>query len=372
MSDDGLLRSLQSIDDESEAELLDVIDDEEVSGIDPLPVDSISSISNEWLIQKNRLEVPLVLMDSQLTIRWRNDAFRTFRETKGLEYRGRPFHALFSTFAEHVSREELIVSLKNPVNGFGWNGRVTGRGQENRQFIAEINIIPLEYEEDDQPEWYLAVITDVTESIKAVVRANFDSILQASLLKDEDTGNHVERVNAYSRAIAEKLKGQLRWMDTDNNFVDDDFIEEIGILAAFHDVGKIGTPEVILLKNENLNEEEWKVMREHPINGALILDVHSSPMVKEIARSHHERWDGSGYPFALAEDDIPLAGRIVAIADVYDALRTRRPYKEPYSEEKAYGIIVSDSGTHFDPSLIEVFKDLRDDFNRIFNSMSDE
>ena len=113
-------------------------------------------------------------------------------------------------------------------------------------------------------------------------------------------------------------------------------------------------------------------MREHPINGALILDVHSSPMVKEIARSHHERWDGSGYPFALAEDDIPLAGRIVAIADVYDALRTRRPYKEPYSEEKAYGIIVSDSGTHFDPSLIEVFKDLRDDFNRIFNSMSDE
>lgn len=369
------------LEDDTEAELLDVIDDE-VTGVDSLPVDSINCISNTLLIQKNRLEVPLVIFDSQLTICWRNDAFRVFRETKGLEYRGRPFHALFTTFAERESRENLIAALKEPKTGFGWNGRVTGRRQENRQFIAEINIIPIKYDEDDKPELYEAFITDVTESIKAVVRANFDSILQASLFKDEDTGNHVKRVNAYSRAIADKLTGQMRWVykkyekDDQLSLVDNDFIEDIGILAAFHDVGKIGTPEVILLKNGKLNEEEWKVMKEHPINGALILDAHTSPMVKEIAKSHHERWDGSGYPYGLEGDHmkngIPLSARIVAIADVYDSLRTRRPYKEPFSEEKAFEIIVSDSGTHFDPGLVDVFKELREEFNQIFISLSDE
>ena len=377
MSDNELLK------DDTEAELLDVIDDdEEVADVDPFPVDSLNCISNEWLIQKNRLKVPLILMDSELTIRWRNDAFRTFRETKGLEYSGRPFHALFTTFAERESREDLISALREPANGFGWNGRVTGRGRENHQFIAEINIIPLEYDEDGKPEWYLAVITNVTESVKAVIRANFDSILQASLLKDEDTGNHIKRVNSYSRVIAEKLTGQMRWVykkyekDDQLSLVDNDFIEDIGILAAFHDVGKIGTPEVILLKNGKLNEEEWKVIKEHPINGALILDAHTSPMVKEIAKSHHERWDGSGYPYGLEGDHlkngIPLSARIVAIADVYDALRTRRPYKEPFSEEKAFKIIVSGSGTHFDPGLVDVFKELREEFNQIFISLSDE
>ncbi|MCK5737184.1 MAG: HD domain-containing protein [Spirochaetaceae bacterium] len=365
---------------DDEVELLEVIDEEVTAEIEPLPIDSIGCISTKWIEQKNQLEIPLVVLDSQLIIRWRNDAFRAFRETEGLEYHGRPFHALFTSFADPGFREKLISTLKNPKTGYGWKNRVIGRGQENRRFIADINIIPLEYS-GKKPEWYLAVINDVTEHQKSIIKANFDSILKASLLKDEDTGDHIKRVNAYSLSIASKLKGQYQWTyfvdnPDDTMLVDNDFIENIGILAAFHDVGKIGTPESILLKNGKLNDDEWAVMKEHPANGALILDSHPVPMAKRIAKSHHERWNGTGYPFSLEGDDpkwgIPLSARIVAIADVYDALRTRRPYKEPFSEEKTCSIITSEAGTHFDPGLIEVFNGIKDEFNRIFHRLSDE
>ena len=380
MIDNGLLNKTESFDDfDDEFELLEVIEDEVTEEVEPLPVGSDGCISQRWLEQKNRLEIPLVLLDSKLIIRWRNNAFRNFRETEGLEYHGRPFHALFSSFADPEYREKLISTLKNPESGYGWKDRVVGRGQENRQFIAEISIIPLEYDEKD-PEWYLAVITDVTEHRKSIINANFDSILKASLLKDEDTGNHIKRVNSYSQAIAARLKGHYQWSyfvddPNDTMLVDNDFIENIGLLAAFHDVGKIGTPESILLKNGKLNDDEWAVMKKHPANGALILDSHPVSMAKRIARSHHERWDGTGYPYSLEGDDpkwgIPLSARIVAIADVYDALRTRRPYKEPFSEKKTCNIIISDAGSHFDPGLVEVFKGIKDDFNRVFLSLSD-
>ena len=374
MSMGGLLKKIKSLRGGMNAELLEVVE-EEIPEIDPLPVNSTSCVSSEWLKQKNLLTTPLVLLDSDLLIRWRNDAFKTFRETEGLEYEGRHFYELFTTFAERKSLEQLISTLTTPKSGYGWNGRVTarapGRGHKNILLIAELSIMPLEYDEGSKPEWYIAVITDVTETEKAIIRANFDSILRASLLKDKDTGTHIKRVNAYSQAIAKRLTGQWKWVDVDGDLIDNIFIEDIGIFAAFHDVGKIGTPEVILLKNGKLNEAEWDVMREHPINGALILDAHPSPMVKNIASSHHERWNGSGYPFGLSGEDIPLSARIVAIADVYDALRTRRPYKKPFSEKKTTEIIISDTGTHFDPNLIDVFKELRTEFNLIFAKMPD-
>jgi len=378
MNRNDSLINAESFDDE-DIEVLELIEEEPIVEVQPLPLDSRGCVSARWIKQKNLLEIPLVLLDSQLIIRWRNDAFRSFRETEGLEYHGRPFHALFTSFADPEYRAKLISTLKNPIKGYGWKDRVIGRGHENRLFVADINIFPLEYEEKE-PEWYLAIINDVTEHQKSIIKANFDSILKASLLKDEDTGDHVKRVNAYSQAIASKLKGKYQWTyffdnPEDTMLVNNDFVEHIGILAAFHDVGKIGTPEAILLKNGKLNDDEWAVMKEHPANGALILDSHPVPMAKRIAKSHHERWDGTGYPYSLEGDDpkwgIPLSARIVAIADVYDALRTRRPYKEPFSEEKTCSIIISDAGSHFDPDLIDVFKEIKSELNKIFLSLSD-
>jgi len=360
---DGLLQKAGRLDEDTE-ELVSIDEDfEEAAQSD----EDWSPLTEERIRRHENMRIPIAILDTELIIRWRNQAFRDFRETEGLEYRGRPFYALFRTFTEKGEWESLMEELSNPSTGYCRQQRVEGRGPDGRSFIADLNILPLDYDADDRPTGYVALVNDVTGSIKSVIRANFDSILQASLLKDEDTGNHIARVNAYSRLIAANLTGDIRWID-----VDEDFIEDIGILAAFHDVGKIGTPEGILLKAGKLNDTEWQVMREHPINGAMILNAHPNTMAKDIAKSHHERWDGSGYPFGLKGDDIPLSGQIVALADVYDALRSRRPYKEPFDERKTVDMIVEESGTHFDPELIKVFKSLRSEFDRVFTELKDE
>ena len=125
-----------------------------------------------------------------------------------------------------------------------------------------------------------------------------------------------------------------------------------------HDVGKIGIPDAVLSKPGPLDAGEWDTMRRHPEIGAEIIGQHPSgvlQLAREIALTHHEKWDGSGYPNGLAGEAIPLSARIVAIADVFDALTTRRPYKEPWTEEAALDYIQAQAGKHFDPRLVELF-----------------
>ena len=194
----------------------------------------------------------------------------------------------------------------------------------------------------------------------------FKSILEAAKLKDNDTGLHDERVSYYCKKMAEYLYAIQRYPQ-----IDPDFIENIGFLAAMHDVGKIGTPDYILQKPGKLTEQEWEIMREHTINGTFILSSYPVPMAKEIALSHHEWWNGGGYPFKLEGMMIPLSARIVTIADVYDALRMKRTYKNEYTHEEAMRRIVAGSGTQFDPALVEVFVRMNTDFDDIWNLLKD-
>ena len=190
------------------------------------------------------------------------------------------------------------------------------------------------------------------------------SLLGAARLKDNDTGNHIERVNRYAQVLAEDLAGRA-WAPE----VDKQFIASIGLVAALHDVGKIGTPDDILNKAGPLETWEWDVMKQHTTNGAYILSTYPNPMAAEIALRHHERWDGSGYPHGLSQDLIPLSARIVAIADVYDALRMRRTYKEAYSHERALETMVREKGTHFDPLLTSRFIAVAEEFRSIFSEL---
>ena len=125
-----------------------------------------------------------------------------------------------------------------------------------------------------------------------------------------------------------------------------------------HDIGKIGIEDAILLKNGKLTEEEFEVMKTHASIGATILSLKQTPLLSfasQIAESHHEKYNGKGYPKGLSGEDIPLIARIVAVVDVFDALMSKRPYKEPFSLEKTLSIIEGDSGTHFDPKVVETF-----------------
>ncbi len=169
---------------------------------------------------------------------------------------------------------------------------------------------------------------------------------RAAEYRDNETGLHVIRISHYARLLA--LSAGLSEQAAD----------ELLHAAPMHDVGKIGIPDHILLKPGALDADEWVTMKKHPEFGAQIIGEHDSSLLKTastIALSHHEKWDGSGYPGGLKGDAIPLAGRIVTIVDVFDALTTARPYKQAWTVEDATDLIRRESGRHFDPELVELF-----------------
>jgi putative two-component system response regulator len=179
---------------------------------------------------------------------------------------------------------------------------------------------------------------------------------RAAEFKDNETGLHVIRMSHYSRLIASALERG------------DDWSELVFNAAPMHDIGKIGIPDHVLRKPGKLDEQEWALMRRHPEFGAQIIGEHPSVLMRlaaDIALSHHEKWDGSGYPHGIRGEDIPLAGRVVAIADVFDALTSERPYKAAWPVEKAVGLIEDGAGSHFDPHLVPLFRELLPDILEI-------
>ncbi|WP_198666534.1 response regulator [Marinomonas shanghaiensis] len=175
--------------------------------------------------------------------------------------------------------------------------------------------------------------------------------------KDNETGAHVIRMSHYSRLLAEAYGGNSEWIDMLFN------------AAPMHDVGKIGISDAILLKPGKLNPDEWEIMKQHTLFGAKILgDCDDDPMLKMaevIALTHHEKWDGTGYPYGLSGDKIPLEGRIVAIADVLDALLSKRPYKEAWPLTDAIRYMEENKGKHFDPQLITYLPQIISEIEKI-------
>ncbi len=172
---------------------------------------------------------------------------------------------------------------------------------------------------------------------------------RAAEYKDNETGMHVIRMSHFSKLLALAAGCSPAWA------------EDLLNAAPMHDVGKIGIPDAVLRKPGPLDADEWATMRRHPEIGAEIIGEHPSgvlQLAREIALAHHEKWDGSGYPRGLAGEAIPLSARIVAIADVFDALTTRRPYKEPWPVQDALDHIAAQAGKHFDPALVALFAPL--------------
>ncbi len=178
----------------------------------------------------------------------------------------------------------------------------------------------------------------------------------AAEFRDDESGKHIIRMSSYSRLIA------LRFSERES------FANLINSAAPMHDIGKIGIPDNILLKPGRLNSTEWEVMKQHVEIGAAIIGESEHPLFKtarQIALYHHEKWDGSGYPEGLAREKIPLPARIVAIADVFDALTSERPYKKAWSIDETVEFVYENRGAHFDPNLVDVFLECMDDILRI-------
>lgn len=209
----------------------------------------------------------------------------------------------------------------------------------------------------------------IQEQVDKISSSQLTTIFAMSKLaesKDEETGAHLERMREYCRILAERLAETEPYKEAINQ----SFINCIYAASPLHDIGKVGIPDHVLLKRGRLDAQEWEVMKTHPVIGAETLravdEQHPGnafvEMGIQIAECHHEKWDGSGYPYGLKGKEIPLAARILALADVYDALTSARCYKDAFSHDKSRAIILESSGSHFDPAIVRAFSEREEEF----------
>jgi len=318
-----------------------------------------------WKICYLNETIPSLFLDRSLRIMQTN---ASFCKMFGCEppVSGMYFTQFFAPSFDESKSAELFRAILSPESSYTWYGRVEKIGMERLLMISKVWVVPLGDSPEAPPKAYGAVCLDMTAEHRQLLQSTFTSLLGAARLKDNDTGNHIERVNRYAKSLASDLMDRPGAPP-----VDREFVESIGLVAALHDIGKIGTPDDILNKAGPLTDWERDVMKQHTTNGAYILSTYPYPMAREIALRHHEKWDGTGYPHGWVQEQIPLSARIVAVADVYDALRMRRNYKEAFSHEQTVENITTERGTHFDPYLIDRFVETADSFRDIYAEMAD-
>jgi len=253
-------------------------------------------------------------------------------------------HGAEEFLTKPVDRAELWVRVRNLL-----------RLKEYRDLLADHNRLLEEQ------------VAARTKELRDAYKDTIYTLVQAAEYKDEDTGSHIQRIGFYCLDLAEEM-GK-----------DPAFCDAIFHASPMHDVGKMAIPDAVLLKPGGLSDEEWRVMKGHPAFGALILARGASPYLKmgaEIALNHHERWNGGGYPNDRRGEEIPFAARLMTIADIYDALRMKRPYKPAFDHAKAVDIITRGDGRtqpeHFDPQVLAAFVRCAGRWNDIFEAHGDE
>lgn len=228
----------------------------------------------------------------------------------------------------------------------------------------------------DQNQYLEAEVARRVKEVAALQDVTVHALASLAETRDSETGNHIRRTSFYVKALAEQVRDNPRFKD----FLTDQNIEMLFKTAPLHDIGKVGIPDHILLKPGRFEPHEMEIMKTHAAKGRdailaaereLGIEVDFLKHAKEIAYSHHEKWDGSGYPQGLAGDAIPISARLMALADVYDALISRRVYKEGLSHAAAAAIILDGRGTHFDADLVDAFLAIEDQFIAIARRYAD-
>lgn len=282
-------------------------------------------------------EVPVIFISALNTT---IDIVRAF-QTGGSDYVTKPFHP-----------EEVLSRVRTHIN-------ISRMQRDLKRYNEELEKIVSQK------------LLEISEAEKATTMAL--AMLTGS--RDFETGKHIERVQYFCRLLAVKL----RMRKLPSEYLDQNFEDDIFYASVLHDVGKVAVPDSILQKPGKLTAEEFEIIKRHPVAGAEtlrdILRLYPGNRIIrmgiEIANFHHERWDGRGYPEGLKGKDIPLSARIMAIADVYDALRSDRPYKKAMSHEEVVEIMERDIGSHFDPEIGKIFLESQNEFEDIYKRLKE-
>ncbi len=311
----------------------------------PLGYEVILARDGEEALAKVRETPPdVILLDIMMP---KMDGFEVVRQLKKKETKTIPV-VMVTALREVEDRIKALAAgaddfLTKPVDQTELRARVNSLLK-----VKAYNDHMRNYQEELEAE--VAQRTEqLRQALEEVKAASLDTIYRlsrAAEYKDEETGAHIQRMSHYAAAVAGKMG------------LNGETVETILYAAPMHDIGKIGIPDHILLKTGALKPDEWGIMKQHTIIGSRILEGSKAEFIKfanVIALSHNEKWDGSGYPHGLKGSKIPIAGRITAIADVFDALTSKRPYKEPFSLEKSLSIIKEGRGSHFDPDVADAF-----------------
>lgn len=221
-----------------------------------------------------------------------------------------------------------------------------------------------------------SLVQERTEELQLTQEATITSLASLAEVRDPETGEHIERTRLYVRALANHLKNHPRFRES----LDERTIRLLYNSAPLHDIGKVGIPDAILLKPGRHSDDEFEFMKKHASLGAVALTGAIKKLgfdsflniALEIAEGHHERWNGNGYPKGLKGDDIPISARLMALADVYDALISKRVYKPAFSHDKAREMIIQDRGEHFDPDIVDAFLEIEDEFKAIAAQFPDQ
>ncbi|SCY90726.1 HD domain-containing phosphohydrolase [Alkaliphilus peptidifermentans] len=283
------------------------------------------------------------------------------------ELRKRPHSRPLRLLLDEGVKSNMIIPLKTNTNviGFLFFSSINENNYDEKSLLLGKNIA---YELSS-----IISKTYLTQKMFANVTKTFADIVEK---KDYETGDHIKRMTSYAKIISQKLINH----DNENYRVKQSFINDIENNAAVHDIGKVAIPDNILNKPGKLTPEEWQIMKGHASIGAdLLVGLKDSLQIFNknffeiaiyIARYHHERWDGSGYPDGLSRESIPLAARIIAIADVFDAMSTKRVYKDPYTFDATVKYINENSGSHFDPVLVNIFNSSLNDIKEVYDSQN--
>jgi PAS domain S-box-containing protein len=276
-----------------------------------------------------------------------------------------------------------IFKTGEPIEGVEFE--LTRKDGKKRNLVSAVSLV---CSEDGQPMGYRGIVSDVTgkktlereldTQMKRAQNAQQVTIMGLAKLseyRDNDAGSHLERMREFSKIIAQELSSHNKY----KGYITEKYIEDIYQSSILHDIGKVGIPDSVLLKPGRLTPEEFEVIKHHSrLGGDALSEIESKiegesflTLAKEIAYFHHERWNGKGYPNGLSGGDIPLSARIVALADVYDALTSKRVYKEAFSHEDAIKIIVSERGRQFDPDVVDAFMARNKEFVNIRTHLDD-